>query len=63
MAEDLIKIEGSRKEKYESLYPQIQSLLAGEDYSPVPQEKGVVPEPPALGVHSPPRVQIREVIV
>ena len=30
MAEDLIKIEGSRKEKYESLYPQIQSLLAGE---------------------------------
>ena len=30
MAEDLIKIEGSRKEKYASLYPQIQSLLAGE---------------------------------
>jgi GAF domain-containing protein len=30
MAEDLIKIEGSRKEKYDSLYPQIQSLLAGE---------------------------------
>ena len=30
MAEDLIKIEGSRKEKYTSLYPQIQSLLAGE---------------------------------
>mgnify|MGYP006139775413 FL=1 len=30
MAEDLIKIEGSREEKYASLYPQIQSLLAGE---------------------------------
>ena len=30
MAEDLIKIEGTRKEKYASLYPQIQSLLAGE---------------------------------
>ena len=30
MAEDLVKIDGTREEKYASLYPQIQSLLAGE---------------------------------
>jgi GAF domain-containing protein len=30
MAEDLIKINGTRADQYANLYPQIQSLLAGE---------------------------------
>ena len=30
MAEDLIKINGTRADQYVNLYPQIQSLLAGE---------------------------------
>ena len=30
MAEDLIKIEGTRQEKYDLLFPQIKNLLAGE---------------------------------
>lgn len=30
MAEDLIKIQGSRIDQYAHLYPQIKSLLAGE---------------------------------
>jgi GAF domain-containing protein len=30
MAEDLIKIDGTRADQYANLYPQIQSLLAGE---------------------------------
>jgi GAF domain-containing protein len=30
MAEDLIKINGKRADQYANLYPQIQSLLAGE---------------------------------
>ena len=30
MAEDLIKIIGTRADQYANLYPQIQSLLAGE---------------------------------
>ena len=30
MAEDLIKIHGTRADQYANLYPQIQSLLAGE---------------------------------
>lgn len=30
MAEDLIKISGTRADKYANMYPQIQSLLAGE---------------------------------
>ncbi|NQW77372.1 MAG: GAF domain-containing protein [Cytophagales bacterium] len=30
MAEDLIKINGARADQYANLYPQIQSLLAGE---------------------------------
>ena len=30
MAEDLVKIDGTREEKYTTLFPQIQSLLAGE---------------------------------
>ena len=30
MAEDLIKISGTRADQYANLYPQIQSLLAGE---------------------------------
>lgn len=31
MAEDLIIPKGSRKEQYEALFPQIQSLVAGEN--------------------------------
>ncbi len=30
MAEDLIKINGTRADQYANLYPQLQSLLAGE---------------------------------
>ncbi|MFM2401889.1 MAG: hypothetical protein RI950_1406, partial [Bacteroidota bacterium] len=30
MAEDLVKIDGTRSQKYAALFPQIQSLLAGE---------------------------------
>jgi len=30
MAEDLIKIQGSRADQYEHLFPQVKSLLAGE---------------------------------
>lgn len=30
MAEDLIKISGTRAEQYKNLYPQVKSLLAGE---------------------------------
>ena len=30
MAEDLIKIQGSREDQYAHVYPQIKSLLAGE---------------------------------
>jgi GAF domain-containing protein len=33
MAEDLIKISGSRAEQYANLYPQVHSLLAGESDS------------------------------
>jgi len=31
MAEDLIKVNGTREEQYKSLLPQIKALLNGED--------------------------------